>query len=225
MDEDRIGRNPADLRREERPKAEARKARFLDEAGVEKIAGEVPERYRTLVWTLAVGGLRIGEATALRVGDLDLKAGTIHVHRNAPEVGGHKLLDQPTKTARGVRTVDIPAALSVMLADHLNHYGNRFDAGSLVFTGERGNAVLQSSFRKNVFGRAVARAGIEPAPRVHDLRHTAASFMGRAGYTLLEAAEQLGHSATSMTAHYSHVFPDARQEKVARLDVLLGTLP
>jgi hypothetical protein len=49
--------------------------------------------------------------------------------------------------------------------------------------------------------------------------------MGRAGYTLLEAAEQLGHSATSMTAHYSHVFPDARQEKVARLDVLLGTLP
>lgn len=37
-----------------------------------------------------------------------------------------------------------------------------------------------------------------------------------------EAAEQLGHSATSMTASYSHVFPDSRQEKVARLDALLG---
>lgn len=57
--------------------------------------------------------------------------------------------------------------------------------------------------------------------RVHDLRHTAASFMGRSGYTLLEAGQQLGHSATSMTERYSHVFPDTRQEKVARLDALL----
>ena len=45
--------------------------------------------------------------------------------------------------------------------------------------------------------------------------------MGRAGYTLLEAAEQLGHSATS-TERYSHLFPDSRQEKVARLDALIG---
>jgi integrase len=222
MEEDRIGRNPADLRREERPKSEPRKARFLDEAEVDQIAGEVPERYRALVWTLAVGGLRIGEATALRVGDLDLKAGTIHVHRNAPEVGGHKLLDQPTKTARGNRTVDIPQGLSAMLADHLNRFGNRFDSGSLVFTTASGTAVSQSSFRQKVFWPAAKRASVEPAPRVHDLRHTAASFMGRAGYTLLEAAEQLGHSATSMTERYSHVFPDARQEKVAKLNALLS---
>jgi integrase len=222
MEEDRIGRNPADLRKEERPRSDPRKARFLTEAEVEKIANEVPERYRALVWTLAVGGLRIGEATALRLDDLDLKAGTIRVHRNAPEVNGHKLMDQPTKTASGNRTVDIPVRLAAMLADHLNRYGNRFDLGSLVFTTEGGNAVRQSSFRQNVFSPAARRAGIEPTPRVHDLRHTAASFMGRAGYTLLEAAEQLGHSATSMTASYSHVFPDSRQEKVARLDALLA---
>jgi site-specific recombinase XerD len=108
-----------------------------------------------------------------------------------------------------------------MLAEHLNHFGNRFDPGAVVFTNPQGEPISQASFRKNVFGPAAARAGIEPAPRVHDLRHTAASFMGRAGYTLLEAAEQLGHSATSMTASYSHVFPDSRQEKVTRLDSLL----
>jgi integrase len=225
IDEDRIGRNPADLPRDELPKAQAREARFLTEAEVATVAQEVSDRYRALVWTLAVGGLRIGEATALRVGALDLKAGTIRVTANAPEVNGHKLLDQPTKTARSTRTVDIPAALSVMLAEHLNQFGNRFDASSLVFTNERGHPVLQSNFRKNIFGPAAKRAGIDPAPRVHDLRHTAASFMARAGYTLLEAAEQLGHSATAMTEHYSHVFPDARQEKVSRLDGLLNRQP
>jgi integrase len=110
--------------------------------------------------------------------------------------------------------VDIPPSLAAVLAEHLNQYGNRFDPSALVFTNERGHAVLQSNFRKNIFGPAAARVGIEPAPRAHDLRHTAASFMGDAGYTLLEAAERLRHSATSLTAHYSHVFPDARQEKV-----------
>lgn len=150
MDEDRIGPNPADLPRDERPRAEPRRPRFLTEAEVEEIALQVPDRYHALVWTLAVGGRRIGEATALRVGSLDLKAGTIRVTANAPEVNGQKLLDQPTKTARGVRTVDIPARLAAMLAEHLNHHGNRFDASSLVFTNERGDPVLQSNFRKNV---------------------------------------------------------------------------
>jgi hypothetical protein len=51
-----------------------RKARVLDEMEVERIATETPDRYWALMWTLAVGDLRIEEATVLRVGDLDLKA-------------------------------------------------------------------------------------------------------------------------------------------------------
>jgi integrase len=164
MDEDRIGRNPADLPRDELPRSQPRKARFLTETEVGRIGAEVSDRYRALVWTLAVSGLRIGEATALRVGSLDLKAGTIRVTANAPEVNGHKLLDQPPKTARGTRTVDIPTALSAMLAEHLNRFGNRFDPSSLVFTNERGHPVLQSNFRKNIFGPAAKRAGIELRP-------------------------------------------------------------
>jgi integrase len=81
---------------------------------------------------------------------------------------------------------------------------------------------VQSNFRK-LFQSAGTRAGIEPVPRVHDLRHSAASFMARAGFTLLEAAQQLGHSTTAMTERYSHVFPDARQAKVRRLDDLFIT--
>lgn len=62
------------------------------------------------------------------------------------------------------------SGLSAMLAAHLNHFGNRFDADALVFTSERGHPVLQSGFRKNVFDPASLRAGIEPAPRANDLR-------------------------------------------------------
>lgn len=69
--------------------------------------------------------------------------------------------------------MDIPAALSVMLADHLNRFGNHFGSGSLVFTTENGTPVRQSAFRQRVFTPAAKRAGVEPVPRVHDLRHTA----------------------------------------------------
>jgi integrase len=117
--------------------------------------------------------------------------------------------------------VDIPPSLSTMLKDHLTTFGNRFDDSSLVFTTDRGQPVLQSSFR-HILQAAARRAGVVPVPRVHDLRHSAASFMSDAGYTLLEAAQQLGHSSTEMTSRYSHVFKEHRQEKVARLDALLG---
>lgn len=102
------------------------------------------------------------------------------------------------------------------------HPREPFDPESLVFTNERGNPILQSNFRKNIIATAARRAGIQPAPRVHDLRHTAASLMAEAGYSLLEAAEQLGHSSTTMTARYSHAYSEHRQQKVARLDAVLN---
>ncbi len=220
MQEDRIGRNPASLPEEELRRPREREVRPLEREEVETIAGRVSARYGTLVWTLAVSGLRIGEATALRVKSLDLKVGTVRVTANAPEVNGRKLLDQAPKTERGERTVDIPPALAKMLGGHLDTYGNRFDKTSLVFTNGAGHPVLQSDFRR-IFQKAAREAKIAPVPRVHDLRHTAASFMADAGYTLLEAAGQLGHSATTMTARYSHIFKSHRQAKVAGLDGLL----
>lgn len=47
------------------PSAERREARFLTDAEVGLIAENVPPRYRALVWTLAVAGLRIGRQQPL----------------------------------------------------------------------------------------------------------------------------------------------------------------
>jgi integrase len=217
VDEDRIARNPA--HGVQVAPSVTREARFLSEDEVRAIVAEMPPRYRALVWTLALGGLRIGEASALRVKHLE--GGVIRVAESSAEVGGRKVTG-PTKTGKA-RTVDVPAELRTMLHDHLNTHSNRFDPEALVFTGERGAQLRQNDFRRDVFQPAAARAGITPRPTVHDLRHTAASFMARAGFTLLEAASQLGHSAASMTARYSHVFPDAREEKAARLGTLIGS--
>jgi integrase len=72
-----IGLNPADGI--EMPGAVTRvdsRERFLSIEQVEKIVAEVEDRYKAFAWTLALGGLRPGEAKALRLRDVN---GTIHV--------------------------------------------------------------------------------------------------------------------------------------------------
>jgi hypothetical protein len=39
---------------------------------------------------------------------------------------------------------------------------------------------------------------------------------------MLEAGAQLGHSSTTMTQRYSHVFKEHRQAKIAGLDQLIA---
>ena len=216
VSEDRIGRNPA--HGVQVAPAPRREARFLTEAEVGAIADEVPDRYRALVWTLALSGLRIGEAAALRV--KHIKGDTIRVVESSAEVRGRKVTG-PTKSGKA-RTVDIPPELRKMIHDHLTTYSNRFAPEALVFPGEHGGQLRQNAFRKRIFQPAAERAGIEPTTTVHDMRHTAASFYARAGFTLLEAAGQLGHGATTMTARYSHVFPAERQAKAGRLGALIA---
>jgi integrase len=43
--------------------------------------------YRALVWLLGVRGLRIGEAVALRLGDIDTMRGKVSVTKTLSEVG------------------------------------------------------------------------------------------------------------------------------------------
>lgn len=145
---------------------------------------------------------------------------SIRVVESSAEVGGRKVTGPP-KNGKA-RTVDIAPELRKMLREHITSYSNAFDPEAYVLTGEQGGQLRQNAFRKRIFQPAAERAGIEPVPTVHDLRHTSASFMARSGFTLLEAAGQLGHAATSMTARYSHVFPQERQSKAARLGELIG---
>ncbi len=217
VEEDRIAKNP--VSRVEVEKVAPREPHFLTQDEVRRIAEEVPEHYRALVSFLAWTGLRIGEASALRVKNLDLTVRTVRVIENSPEVGGRKYIG-PTKTAKP-RTVRFGAGLAAILKAHLAEYGTPLDPESFVFTSLEGGQVRQNNFRKRIFQPAAKRAGINPMPTVHDLRHTAASLMARAGWSMRDAQEQLGHSHATMTDRYTHLFPEDREQKIAALDALL----
>ena len=217
VEEDRIGRNPAARIKVAKPKR--REPRFLTAPEVSRLAAEVPERYRALVLLLSYGGLRIGEAAALRVEDLDLLRGGVSVVRSFAEVEGKGILGE-TKTEK-TRRVSTPPFLREELARHLEAFGTPRRRGSLVFTSDEGSPILQSNFRKRVFYPACRRAGIEPLPHVHDLRHTAVALAIQVGMHPVAIKELAGHSSITTTLDvYGHLFKTLHEISADELDAL-----
>ncbi|UQI42696.1 tyrosine-type recombinase/integrase [Vreelandella venusta] len=66
------------------------------------------------------------------------------------------------------------------------------------------------------FAQAVKRVRLEDL-RIHDLRHTAASWLVSDGVPLEVIKELLGHSSITMTERYAHLAPQRVREAVNRL--------
>ena len=67
----------------------------------------------------------------------------------------------------------------------------------------------------------VAVAGL-PRLRLHDLRHTAATLMLRAGVHPKVVSERLGHATVGLTLDtYSHVLPDLQRDAAEVMDGVL----
>jgi site-specific recombinase XerD len=51
----------------------------------------------------------------------------------------------------------------------------------------------------------------------HDLRHTIASWVLKAGGTLPEQKELMGHSTIGQTARYAHLAPSHLKQSIERI--------
>ena len=69
---------------------------------------------------------------------------------------------------------------------------------------------------RQAFSAACARVGIKNF-RVHDLRHTFASWLVMSGVSLYKVSNLLRHSSIEMTERYAHLAPDHLHDAVANL--------
>jgi integrase len=215
VEEERIPRNPAS--RVTVAKGSSREPRFLTPEEISALASEVPEQYRALVLLLGYGGLRIGEAVALRVKDVDTMRRRVQIRIAVAEVEG-RLVEGSPKGGRP-RTVRVPVFLADELAEHIAPRASEPEARA--FPGERGGPLYPSYFRRKVFQPATRRLGFEPPPRVHDLRHTAVALAIGAGYHAKAIQEMLGHASITTTLDlYGHLFDTLQEEAADRLDAI-----
>jgi integrase len=169
--------------------------------------------WRVFVLLLGYTGLRWGEATALRVCDIDLARRRIDVRRAFSDVGGRVVLGSPK--SHQSRTVPVPR----FLAREIGSLITSKTADDLVFTMPGGSVLRLSNWRRAVFLSARDRTGLSARFRVHDLRHTAASLMIQAGYPPKMLQEIMGHASITTTLDlYGHLYPGDMDRYADRLD-------
>lgn len=186
--------------------------RFLTHDELHRLAEAVEPHYRAFVLVLGYTGLRWGEATALRVRNVDMLRGRISVEGAVSEVHG-ELIYGTTKT-HATRQVSVPGFLREDLARLMEGKGR----DDLLFTTPAGAPLRSQNFSRRVFQPAVARAGLERLTP-HDLRHTAASLAIASGATVKAVQRMLGHSSAAMTLDvYSGLFDDELDGVADRLN-------
>jgi integrase len=173
--------------------------------------------------------MRQGELLGLRWSDIDFLHGTGSIQQTMYRLGGTILFKEP-KTARARRSVALPAALIAALRDHRESQagmrrvlGSEYEDHDLVFCQPNGKPLHAHNIVQRDFRQVIYRAGL-PRIRFHDLRHTHATHLLRAGVHPKVVQERLGHSTPAFTlAVYSHVLPGMQEEAARALSSrLLG---
>jgi len=178
------------------PPADERKVLSFEE--LERLVAALPAFYRPLVVCAAYTGMRLGELRALTWQDVNFDRGLIYVRR-AMDLDVVRLY---TKT-KSSRTVGLPDHLAVLLRQWATECPPS-ELG-LVFPRPSGRVLEPSDFRKRVFKPALVRAGLDPSFRIHDLRHTAASWYVRAGASVVDLMRVFGWTQMQTAMRYIHM--------------------
>lgn len=175
--------------------------------------------YRVFVELLAIGGLRFGEAAALRHGRCDLARSRVIVAESLADVSGILHFGPPKTHQR--RAVTIPRFLTGRIEEHV---GSMMSEDTLVFQAPRGGPIRYSNFIRRVWKPALLEAAL-PDMGVHALRHTCAALLISQGAHPKAIQSHLGHrSITTTLDRYGHLFEDEHDKLAVRLDAAYADL-
>jgi integrase len=192
------------------------------------------DRLAALWLVLLTLGLRRGEALALRWKDLDLEGQTVTISRSLQRLSSYddtgrattRLIETAPKTDASAAVLPLPSQLTAALGRHRAEQRiERLAAGTwtrpdLVFTTPIGTPLEPRNISRT-FQLLNRQAGIRPL-RLHDLRHSSASFLLLQGVDLKTVQTMLRHTRLATTADlYLHVHPQMQRDAGDRLEQLL----
>lgn len=160
-------------------------------------------KYKTIFMMIYGSGLRISEATNIRVEDIDSKNMRIFVRNGKGERERYTVL---------------PKASLEMLRECYKRYKPNHPEGYM-FLNREGNPLKVERLRV-FFRRYRRKAGISEDFIVHSLRHSFATRLVEEGVPLVQVKELLGHSCIRSTMTYVHV-ANNMQKVDSPLDIYL----
>jgi site-specific recombinase XerD len=149
------------------------------------LAAPANPKHRLLLATIYAAGLRVSEAVALRVSDIDADRMTVRIEQG-----------------KGGKDRYVP--LSLRLLKQTREYWRMHPPGTWVFANRSGRGPIDISVAQRVYGAAKLRAGIHKHGGVHGLRHAYATHSIESGTDLATVQRLLGHRQITTTMRYFH---------------------
>lgn len=153
-----------------------------------------------LYWT----GCRRGEAMAIC--RQDITGNRVHIHR---AIKHYKNGFMPLKTDSSERTITIDSKTLETIKPFIKH------ADPFVFGGERSLPISQI---QRIFTKAIADSGVKPI-RIHDLRHSHATWLINQGVNIVAVSKRLGHASINQTLKtYTHLLQKTNDEMIDTIE-------
>jgi len=143
-------------------------------------------KHRTFLLTLYAAGLRLSEAAALTIPDIDSQRMLLRI-----------------ASGKGAKERLVP--LSPRLLQALRGYWKEVRSPKYLFPGKTFEVPLSATTIQKTCKAAVLKAGIMKNVSPHTLRHSYATGLLEAGVDLLAISRLLGHKSFSTTMIYLHV--------------------
>ena len=157
--------------------------------------------YRTIVMLMYGTGLRISEALALHVADVDSSRMVIHV-----------------RSGKGNKDRIVP--LSRRLLEQLRAYYRTRRPSKLLFATPGSDRPPLPETVGRAIKRAASAAGIRKAVSCHSMRHCFATHLLEANVDIVTIQKTLGHRYLATTARYTRVTRQRIQELPSPLDLM-----
>jgi integrase len=203
IDEDPAASLPSYKPRRKRAADPVRREEYLTPEEVWALVGALgSEQDRAIVLTMAMAGLRPGEAVALRWQDVDLKASTLRIVES-------RTLGVTGAPKSGIgRSVPMPAEVATALAELR---ARQFATGPAdqVFAGRALGHIDVDALRSRFYD-AQGAAHITPRRELRQLRNTFGTVCAAAGVPLRTIQEWMGHESITTTERYASHMPRER---------------
>lgn len=180
------------------PRVPAGRVRYLQPGELRMLLEACPDWLRHFVMLAVCTGMRRGEILGLRWLDIDLSHARIMLPQTKNGDGRIVYLNQLAQDV----------LRSLMDSAHAEPVNKVF-------------ASLTPEQVSVAFRRACISVGIADF-RLHDCRHTAASWLRMSGADIHTVAQLLGHKDLRMAARYQHLSPAFLADAVSRLDGVFG---
>jgi integrase/recombinase XerD len=162
-------------------------------------------KHKAILMITYSAGLRISEASRLKVTDIDSKRMMVRVEQ-------------------GKRNKDRYTILSQTALECLRQYWRKYRPKEWLFEGQKEGTHIGLTAIQQIFVAAKKRAGITKPISVHSLRHAFATHLIEAGTSLHHVQLLLGHRSPTTTTVYLHVSKLNLSQVTSPLDKLKLTV-